>query len=138
MKIQIARDEDVPEVLELLESRGWAEGFDAARGDVYVAWDDGVIGCLQKIEIDDQSHVLDVVLVDEKRRREGIGTELVRVATNEVHDVYVSCRQDAVGFYESLGFTLLADGLDAAPPRVQEYWRGVRNRAPLVMRSQAR
>lgn len=130
----MAEDDDVPAVTALLRTQGWDEDFDADLGDVYVAWDDEVIGCLQLVEIDEQVSVLDVVLVDEARRREGAGTALVTAATAAVPSVfYVSCRQDAVAFYESLGFALLTGGTEAAPSGVKEYWRQVGNRAPLAM-----
>ncbi len=134
MEIRIAEDEHFPEVLELLAGRRWDEEFDPDLGDVYVALDDGVIACLQVVDIDDETTVLDVVLVEESRRREGVGTALLAAATPAAPStVYVSCRDDAVAFYESLGFALLSGGTDSAPPEVKEYWRQVGNRAPLAM-----
>lgn len=134
MEIRIAEDEHLAEIVELLATRGWGDEFDPDLGDIYIAVDESVIACLQVVEIDDDTAVLDMVLVDEARRREGVGTALVTAATvGSPGSVYVSCRAEAVPFYESLGFTLLDGGVESAPPEVKEYWRQVGNRAPLAM-----
>ena len=134
MKIHIAEDEHLPGIIELLATRGWADEFDPGVGDCYIAFDETVIACLQVVDVDNETAVLDLVLVDHARRREGIGTTLVNVATiSSPGALYVSCRADAVAFYESLGFSLLAGGVASAPASVKEYWRDAENRAPLAM-----
>lgn len=54
METRIADDEQLAEVLELLASRGWGDEFDSDLGDLCVAFDDGVIACLQVVEIGEE------------------------------------------------------------------------------------
>lgn len=134
MRITHARNEDAIEILDLLAQRGWDEQFDFERGTIFIAGDQEVVGCLQITALDDAIAVLDLLLVDKQRRREGIGTALVRSALTEYpQEIYVSCRQDAVRFYERFEFTLLAGGVDQAPQPVRRVWLDGGNRAPLAM-----
>jgi N-acetylglutamate synthase-like GNAT family acetyltransferase len=134
--VLIARGDadDLPEVRSLLATRGWDEDFDLGRGPVYIARDQKVIGCLQIIIVSRGLAVVDLMLVDESTRRKGVGTALISVASaNHPGKLYLSCREDAVAFYERLGFALVPGGIDQAPEPVKAYWRRVRNRASLAM-----
>lgn len=134
VNIRIAEEQHLGEIVDLLATRGWANDFAPGLGKILIAIDKSVIACLQVVDVDDETAILDIVLVDEARRREGVGTALVAAATsNSAIAFYVSCRADAVPFYRSLGFTLLDGGVGSAPVSVKEYWREVGNRAPLAM-----
>ena len=134
MQIRRAEVRDLQDVRSLLTTRGWGAEFNPDRGITYIALDSSVIGCVQVIDVGRGHMVLDMVLVDESRRRQGIGTALVEtVIADHPRNLYVSCRQDAVAFYEALGFTLLTGGIDEAPRPVMAYWRHAGNRAPLAM-----
>lgn len=128
-------ESDQQEIVRLLATRGWDEGFRFDLGTIYVARDPELIAVLVAIEFGQHDVVLDNMLVKEKRRRQGVGTRLVSAALkNNVGNVYVACREDSVDFYRSLGFEMLMGGIEATPEPAREYWQIVGNRAPLVMR----
>lgn len=132
--IRIADEGDVQEILELLTTRDWQDDLDLGRGPFYIAWEGRVIGCLQRIDLGENSAVLDLVVVAESRRRQGVGSALVATQTSDLRrDFYVACRDDAVAFYEKSGFQLIQGGVAAAPDLVKRYWRAAGNRAPLAM-----
>lgn len=134
MRIGIAGLDDVPEALELLATRNWHKDLDLDLGPLLVARDNTVIGCVQRVELDGDNCALDLVLVAEGRRRQGVGSALVATAMRDLgRNVYVACREDAVHFYEAMGFKLLPQGLDSSPQSVKRYWLESGNRAPLAM-----
>lgn len=134
MEIGRADAEDLAELRQLLATKGWDDEFDPARGTLFVARDQATVGCLQVVDVDHDTAVLDIMFVQEERRREGIGTALMDAAmTDRPRNLYLSCREDAVSFYETLGFHLLPGGPEEAPESVKTYWRTAGNRAPLAM-----
>lgn len=126
MFITRATRHDYADVEALLKTRDWGEDVDLTEGVTFIARDGGVVGCLRVVEVEPQTVVVDNVLVDEARRRHGIGSDLVRAAMNSRGGtMYLCCHEDRIAFYGRLGFSPLPSGFDDAPASVQTYWRRV-------------
>lgn len=124
MFITRATRHDKNDIFELL--RGWDDEVNLDEGKAFIARDGKVIGCVRVVEVEPQTVVVDSVYVQEDRRGNGIGTQVMQAAMNsQGGTLFLCCHADRIAFYERLGFRRLADGFDDAPPSVQSYWRKV-------------
>jgi N-acetylglutamate synthase-like GNAT family acetyltransferase len=116
MFITRATRHDKGDVAEFLESQGWS-GASLARGAAFFARDGVVVGCLRVVEVEPQTVVLDDVVVERARRRQGIGSSLVKAAMNSRGGtLYARCEPPYRRFFERFGFEEVAE--DDVPPSV--------------------
>ena len=116
---------DKDDIRALLATREW-DNPDLDEGKSFIARDGKVIGHVRVVEVEPTVVVVDDVLVAEDRRGNGIGTAVMKAAMlAQGGTMYCCCHEDRIAFYERLGFTLLPNGFDDAPPSAQEYWRKV-------------
>lgn len=93
-----------------------------AAGTSFLARDGGVVGAARLIEVAPQALVVEDAVVDRPRRREGIGTSVMRAAMNSRGGtLYLSCHPDALEFYGRLGFAEV--DFESLPQPVAEYFR---------------
>jgi N-acetylglutamate synthase-like GNAT family acetyltransferase len=112
---------DKADIQEFLDSQGWHDA-DLGRGVTFYGRDGGIVGCVRLVEVDPQAVVVEDVVVHGTRRREGIGTGLMRAAmSSRGGTLYLCCHGEQLGFYARVGFT----ELDAAelPGFVATYLR---------------
>ncbi|MBA3431619.1 MAG: GNAT family N-acetyltransferase [Actinobacteria bacterium] len=75
------------------------------EGVAFIARDGVIVGCVRLIEVEPGTLLADDVLVDEKRRNEGVGRQVMQTAMNSRGGtIWLSCHEEAEGFYEKLGF----------------------------------
>jgi predicted N-acetyltransferase YhbS len=95
---------DKADVKELLSEHGWDDA-NVDEGTIFMARDGEVVGCVKLVEVAPQTLVVDDVLVRDGRRREGIGSDLMRAAMNSRGGaMYLCCHAENIPFYERLGF----------------------------------
>lgn len=126
MFVTRATRHDKPDLRALLEAHGWTESNleEIEEGVAFIARDGGVIGCVRLIEVEPGTVVVDDVLVEEGRRREGIGRRLLQAAMNaKGGTMYLACHDDRLRFYSHFGFEPIA--IEDAPEPVVAYWRKV-------------
>jgi predicted N-acetyltransferase YhbS len=98
---------DKPDVKELLTEHGWDDA-NVDEGTVFMARDGNVVGCVKLVEVAAQTLVVDDMLVRDGRRREGIGSDLMRAAMNSRGGtMYLCCHEENIVFYERFGFAAL-------------------------------
>lgn len=104
MFITRATRHDKADVKQLYEEHGWHDAS-VEEGTLFMARDGNVVGCVKLVEVAPQTLVVDDVLVRSERRREGIGSELMRAAMNSRGgSMYLCCHEENVKFYERFGF----------------------------------
>jgi GNAT superfamily N-acetyltransferase len=75
------------------------------QGASFIAREGMIVGALTLIEVAPQTVIIEDVLVDEKRRGRGLGTQLMQAAMNSRGGTMVLCCHDErLGFYGRLGF----------------------------------
>jgi N-acetylglutamate synthase-like GNAT family acetyltransferase len=112
---------DKDDVREFLMGNDW-DTDKVDLGTALIARDGRVVGCVRLVEVEPRTVVLEDLVVDGDRRRQGMGKQLVRAALNSKGGtVYLCCHDDTEGFYRSLGFTSL-DFRDL-PQSVKEYMK---------------
>lgn len=95
---------------------------DPSTGTSFVARDGGVVGALRLVEVAPQTVVVDDVVVDRDRRRQGIGTSLMRAAMNSRGGtLFLCCHPEALEFYRQAGFAEVEFG--SLPQPVGDYFR---------------
>lgn len=111
------RPVDGEELQRLFRQTSWASGRSIAsiermlsRTTLYVAaWrDDQLVGFARSVTDDTFRALVDDVVVNAALRGQGIGAGLVQHLLDrlqEVEEVFLSCSEDLVPFYENLGFT---------------------------------
>jgi N-acetylglutamate synthase-like GNAT family acetyltransferase len=105
MFISRASRHDKADVEDFLERQGWkVEDIDS--GVFFFARDGAIVGCLRVVEVAPQTLVLQDMVVDEARRGQGIGEQLVTGAmSSRGGTIYLRCLDAAAGFYRiKLGF----------------------------------
>ncbi|MGI8706669.1 MAG: GNAT family N-acetyltransferase [Actinomycetota bacterium] len=108
MFITRATRHDRDDIRQLLAAQGWTDS-DLSEGVTYFARDGRVVGCVRLIEVEPQKVVVDDVLVEESRRGEGIGGDLMRAAMNAMGGVlYLCCHEELIVFYDGFGFSEVA------------------------------
>jgi N-acetylglutamate synthase-like GNAT family acetyltransferase len=124
MFITRATRHDKDDIRDLIGT--WDADVDLNEGKAFIARDGKVIGCVRVVEVEPQTVVVDSVYVDEERRGNGIGSQVMQAAMNsQGGKLFLCCHADRIAFYERLGFSLLPNGFDDAPEAVQSYWRKV-------------
>jgi predicted N-acetyltransferase YhbS len=123
MFITRATRHDKADVRELLETHDWGDSnIDA--GNIFIARDGVVVGCVKLVEVAPQTVVVDDMLVRKERRREGIGADLMRAAMNSRGGtMFLCCHEELIRFYERFGFALVSE--DDLPAPVVAYLESV-------------
>jgi len=113
--------QDLPGVRELLLAEGWDVDH-VTEGEVFVARQGGVVGCVRVIEVGAGLFLVDDVMVRADRRGSGLGADLMRAALAERDGTaYLACHPERIAFYTRLGFG--EDAPDRLPPPVRDYFR---------------
>jgi N-acetylglutamate synthase-like GNAT family acetyltransferase len=108
------------DVEELLQATGFADS-DPRKGTVFIARDGKVVGCVRLVEVVPNTLVMDDVVVQEDRRNEGIGRQLVQAAMNSrAGTMYLCCHEEKKAFYGHFGFTDVSP--NALPEPVSNYF----------------
>lgn len=120
MLITKASRHDTDDVRELLAAHGMAAP-EPRDGVVFIARAGKVIGCLRLKEVAPGAVIIDKMIVDEPRRGEGIGAQLMQAAMNaRGGKIYLYCHDDAKEFYENFGFERVAP--DSLPEPVMDHF----------------
>lgn len=120
MFITKATRHDVTDIAELLEPYGQSPP-EPRDGIVFIARAGKVLGTLRLKEVAPSAVVIDKMVVDEPRRGEGIGRQLMQAAMNaKGGKLYLYCHEDVRGFYEKFGFEPVAP--DALPEPVMDHF----------------
>jgi predicted N-acetyltransferase YhbS len=123
MFVTRATRHDKSDVEDFYLKNDWSDA-NADEGVVFVARDGEVVGALRLIELAPNILMLNHVMVADGRRREGIGTALMRTAMNSRGgSLYLSCHEHTIPFYERLGFRVLP--AEECPEPAVEYWKKV-------------
>lgn len=111
---------DTDDIRELLTSHGM-EPPEPRDGVVYIARAGKVSGCIRLKEVAPGAVIIDKMIVDESKRGEGLGSQLMQAAMNaRGGKLYLYCHADAKGFYEGFGFEPIAP--DALPEPVMDHF----------------
>lgn len=122
MFITKASRHDKTDIKEFLEKEWPDSGFDVDRGTAFIAREGSVVGHTRLIEVAPQTLIVEEVVVQEDRRRQGIGTRLMEAAmNNKGGKLFLCCHGEHIPFYEKFGFSALA--FDRLPDEVQSYHR---------------
>ena len=129
MFVSRATRHDMVELTALLDEHDWG-GVRLEEGVAFIARDGGLVGCVRLVEVAPQTVVVDDMLVHADRRREGIGSSLMRAAMNSRGGtMYLCCHDDVISFYERFGFSTLGQE-DLPDPVVAYFERGGEIPAP--------
>jgi len=119
MFITRATRHDTADIAAFLSGQGWGEA-DLRKGVTFFARDGSVVGCIRLIEVEPRIVVVDDMVVDGARRREGIGSSLMQAAMNSRGGtLYLCCHEENLPFYATLGFAETTP--DDLPISVLEY-----------------
>lgn len=119
MFVTRATRHDKADIGELLDKHGHTD-VDLDEGSAFIARDGAVVGCVRLVEVEPQTIVVDDMLVQMDRRREGIGTRLMQAAMNSRGGtLWLVCHPENAGFYDHLGFFEVA--LQDLPGSVVDY-----------------
>jgi predicted N-acetyltransferase YhbS len=109
MFITRATRHDKADVRELLDEHGWGDSS-VDTGTIFMARDGAVVGCVKIVEVAPQTLVVDDMLVRDGRRRQGIGTDLMRAAMNSRGGtMWLCCHDHQMSFYERFGFAVVPE-----------------------------
>jgi predicted N-acetyltransferase YhbS len=109
---------DRADIAEFLAANGFGGG-DVARGATFFARDGGVIGSIRLVEVEPGAVVVDDMVVAAERRRQGIGTSLMRAAMNSRGGaLFVRCVSQHRPFFEDVGFATVPESELPAAVRV--------------------
>jgi N-acetylglutamate synthase-like GNAT family acetyltransferase len=110
---------DKPDIREFLDAHDWADA-NLDEGATFFARDGGIVGCVQFIEVEPRTVVVDDMVVDGSRRREGIGRSLMQAAMNSRGGtLYLCCHEEHLPFYAGLNFKQVPP--EELPGSVLEY-----------------
>jgi N-acetylglutamate synthase-like GNAT family acetyltransferase len=113
---------DKSDIKEFLEKEWPDSSFNVDRGTAFIAREGAVLGHARLIEVAPQTLVVEEVVVQDGRRREGIGTRLIEAAmNNKGGKLFLCCHEEQIPFYEKFGFSGLA--FDDLPDEVQQFHR---------------
>ena len=117
MFITRASRHDRDEIASFLESQGRPRDG-GSKGTVFFAREGGIVGAVRLIEVGPQALVVDEMVVDQGRRRQGIGTNLMQAVMNSRGGtLFVSTDPTYAPFFNRLGFEEVTSG-DAPEPVV--------------------
>lgn len=123
MFISRASRHDRDDIKELIEAQGW-DASHLSEGTTLIARAGAIAGCVRLVEVEARRVVLDDFVVREDQRGQGLGRRLMEAAmNNRGGTLYLCCHDDALGFYEKLGFSRLA--YDDLPQPVKDYFERV-------------
>lgn len=106
MFITRATRHDQADRIEFFESHGWDYHKGHLKEIAFIARDGGIVGNVTLLEVDPQTLIVEDVVVEESRRGEGIGRQLMQAAMNSRGGkLYLCCHPETLGFYERFGFT---------------------------------
>ena len=106
MFITRATRHDQADRIEFFERHGWDYHKGHLKEVAFIARDGGIVGNCTLLEVDPQTLIVEDVVVDEARRREGIGRRLMEAAMNSRGGkLYLCTHPEEKPFYEKLGFT---------------------------------
>jgi predicted N-acetyltransferase YhbS len=110
---------DRPDIQAFLEANEW-HNADLSRGATFFARDGGVVGAVRLVEVEARTVVIEDMVVDSSRRREGIGRALMQAAMNSRGGtLYLCCHEDTIAFYERFGFAEISE--EELPASVSGY-----------------
>jgi GNAT superfamily N-acetyltransferase len=114
---------DKVDLEEFYARHNWADA-NVDGGVAFIARDGEIVGALRLIELAPDAVIVDHVLVGAGRRREGIGSAVMKTAMNSRGGkLFLSCHEPVIPFYERLGFRVLP--AEECPEPAVEYWRSV-------------
>ncbi len=107
MFISRATRHDLPDIEELLQRHDWKVS-DLKAGTFFFAREGAVAGCIRFIEVAPQTVIVQDMVVDAKRRGQGVGEQLMKAAMNSRGGtLYLRCYDDLVPYYERFEFAAL-------------------------------
>ena len=107
MFISRATRHDLPDIEELLQRHDWKVS-DLKAGTFFFAREGAVVGCIRFIEVAPQTVIVQDMVVDAKKRGQGMGEQLMKAAMNSRGGtLYLRCYDDLVAYYERFGFAAL-------------------------------
>ena len=114
MFVTRASRREIDEIKEFYERNEW-DPVDFSRGQAYIVRQGAILAVLLLVPAGDAT-VIDDVVVDKDRRKQGIGTRLIQTAmNNKGGTLYLCCHDHTIGYYERFGFELVdRDGLPEA------------------------
>ena len=116
MFITRASRHDRADIQAFLEAHDWEA--DLTKGATFFARDGGVVGSVRLIEVEPRVVVIDDMVVDAGRRREGIGRALMQAAMNSRGGtLYLCCHDEHIAFYEKFGFVQVEEAELPEPVR---------------------
>ncbi|MBA2311285.1 MAG: GNAT family N-acetyltransferase [Actinobacteria bacterium] len=120
MFVTRATRHDKADIEAFLEANWQASAMD--EGQFFFARDGGVVGCVRFIEIEPQILIVEDMVVDESRRGQGIGRELLETVMNSKGGtLYLRCFEDLAPYYERFGFSRQEP--PNLPPAATALWR---------------
>lgn len=120
MFITRATRHDEADRQEFFAAHEWDHHTGERKKLSFIARDGGIVGNISLIEIDPQTLVVEDVLVQKDRRREGIGRQLMQAAMNSRGGkLFLCCHDDVTGFYEKFGFSEVS--FDELPEQIKEF-----------------
>ena len=110
MFITRASRHDRADVAGFLGAQGYS-GDGVGRGTVFFAREGGVVGSVRLVEVAPQVLVIEDLVVDRQRRRQGIGSRLMQAAMNSRGGaLFVRTEPAYSPFFERLGFAEVPAG----------------------------
>jgi predicted N-acetyltransferase YhbS len=104
MFISRATRHDLSDIEELLQRHDW-QVADLRAGTFFFAREGAVIGCIRFIEVAPQTVIVQDMVVDASRRRQGVGEQLMKAAMNSRGGtLYLRCYENLVPYYERFEF----------------------------------
>ncbi|MFN2488838.1 MAG: GNAT family N-acetyltransferase [Actinomycetota bacterium] len=120
MFITRATRHDKPDIKEFLDAHGWTDA-NLGEGATFFARDGKVVGSVRLVEVEPRQVVVDDLVVHEARRRQGIGTALMKAAMNSRGGtLHLCCHEENLAFYATLGFEAVAP--ESLPGAVLAYF----------------
>jgi N-acetylglutamate synthase-like GNAT family acetyltransferase len=111
---------EVDEIKEFYDRNDW-DPVDFSKGQAYIARQGSILATLLMVSVGHVT-VIDDVLVDEDRRKEGIGTTLINAAmNNRGGTLWLCCHDYTVGYYERFGFEVVER--DQLPEEIFAYFK---------------
>ncbi len=118
MFITRATRRDGEEIKQFYRSQNWSD-VDPNEGVAFIARQGPIVGCARLLEADTNHLVIVDVVVHPDHRGAGVGEQLVQALMSARGGVlYAPTTDEAVGFYEQLGFKEI--GFDDLPQKVRD------------------
>ena len=106
MFVTRASRREIDEIKEFYDRNDW-DPVDFSNRQAYIARQGPILATLLMLPVGDAT-VIDDVLVDKDRRKEGIGTALMNTAmNNKGGTLWLCCHDYTIGYYERFGFEVV-------------------------------